>query len=72
MARPLSYQTIADFCANHKISRSFFYNLLAAGKGPATIKLGRKTLISDSAAQAWRNRLDRKSVRLTKTQLQGA
>lgn len=45
--------SVAEFCRAMRISRSFFYRLCREGRGPATFKLGRKTLISTSAASRW-------------------
>ena len=46
-------QSIIEFCESYGISRASFYNLDAQGKAPATINVGRRRLITDSAAQAW-------------------
>ena len=45
--------SVDEFCAAHEISRASFYKLRAQGEAPATFKLGRKTLITDSAASDW-------------------
>lgn len=45
--------SVAEFCRAVRISRSFFYRLRREGRGPATFKLGRKTLISTEAATSW-------------------
>ncbi len=50
--------SVADFCREHAISRGLFYQLLKDGKGPKTMKLGRRTLISQEAAQEWRRRME--------------
>jgi excisionase family DNA binding protein len=46
--------TIDEFCANEKISRSFFYKLDAQGNAPKTYPLGRTRRISRAAHEAWR------------------
>ena len=50
--------SVADFCREHGISRGLFYQLLKDGKGPKTMKLGRRTLISREAADDWRRRME--------------
>jgi hypothetical protein len=46
--------TIKEFCRAHRLGHSLYYQLKAEGRGPAEIKLGRKTLISREAAARWR------------------
>lgn len=55
--RPTS--TIAQFCADHNISRTHLHNMQKAGKGPRLMRLGRRVLISAEAAADWRARLER-------------
>lgn len=50
--------SVSDFCREHGISRGLFYNLLRDGRGPRVIKAGRRTLISQEAAEEWRQRLE--------------
>lgn len=50
---------VRTFCAVHKISRSFFYKLLAEGRGPRLLKLGKRTLVSAEAAAEWRARMEK-------------
>lgn len=45
--------TIAEAAAAANISRSWFYQLLHAGEGPPTIKLGRRRLIRLAALDEW-------------------
>jgi predicted DNA-binding transcriptional regulator AlpA len=45
--------SIADFCKSYGISRALFYNLQRDGKAPRTFNIGRRVLISKSAAQEW-------------------
>jgi hypothetical protein len=56
-APPLVF-TIASFCQAHKISRSFFYELLHRGCGPRLMRVGRRTLVSSEAAAEWRARME--------------
>ena len=46
--------TIPQFCVAHGISEAFYYQLQKDGKGPATMRVGRRRLISIEAAKAWR------------------
>jgi predicted DNA-binding transcriptional regulator AlpA len=57
-AAPQIVFSIATFCQAHKISRSFFYELLHRGCGPRLMKIGRRTLISSEAAAEWRARME--------------
>jgi predicted DNA-binding transcriptional regulator AlpA len=50
--------SIKQFCADHGISRSFFYKLLQQGQGPRVTKLGTRSLVSAEAATAWRARME--------------
>lgn len=50
--------TIPQFCADHSISRTHFYELAKQGKAPRLIKLGRRTLISVEAAADWRRSME--------------
>ena len=50
--------SIVEFCAAHNICRASFYNLLRAGTGPRVMRVGRRTLISVTAAREWRERLE--------------
>ena len=54
--------TIPDFCADHSISRTHFYELAKQGKAPRLIKLGRRTLISAESAAEWRLRMERETA----------
>lgn len=50
--------SVTEFCREHGISRGLFYNLLREGRGPRVIKAGRRTLISQEAAEEWRRRME--------------
>jgi hypothetical protein len=52
-ATPLAF-SVSEFCRLHSIGRSLFYVLVKAGQGPRTMRVGRRTLISIEAAEAWR------------------
>lgn len=53
--------TVAQFCADHSISRTHFYQLIKDGKGPRMMKLGRRTLIGAEAAADWRRDMERET-----------
>ena len=55
--------TVDEFCQAHRISRASFYNYLKAGQGPAVMKVGGRTLVSNEAAAAWRRRMEGASDR---------
>jgi len=46
--------TIPEFCSAHGISQAFYYELQKAGRGPRTMHVGRRRLISVEEAQRWR------------------
>lgn len=46
------FMTVKEFCAWSRIGHTKFYELLARGEVRA-IKVGRRTLVSSEAAQAW-------------------
>ncbi|MEI9930400.1 MAG: hypothetical protein WDM89_07555 [Rhizomicrobium sp.] len=50
--------SVADFCKLNGIGRATFYKLIGAGRGPRTMKVGSRTLISDEAAEEWRRRME--------------
>lgn len=50
--------TVAQFCADHNISRTHFYQLTKDGKGPRLMRLGRRVLISAEAAADWRRQME--------------
>lgn len=54
--------SVSEFCRAHGISRGTFYKLLGEGRGPKAVKIGRRTLISNEAAEEWRRRLEREAV----------
>lgn len=46
--------TIPEFCITHGISEAFFYKLQKEGKGPRTMSVGRRRLVSIEEAKRWR------------------
>ncbi len=50
--------SVEEFCREHGISRALFYRLLREDRGPAIMKVGRRTLISREAAEQWRRRME--------------
>ena len=56
-ARDRAAYTIPEFCEAHRISRGSYYNLKAAGKGPAEISVGSRKIITQEAAAEWRRKM---------------
>jgi len=50
--------TIKQFCESHGFSRASLYNLWNEGRGPKTVRVGRRVMITAEAAAAWRRQLD--------------
>ncbi len=50
---PMAY-SIRQFCQAHSISVDTYFRLQRADRGPVTMKVGGRTLISVEAAAAWR------------------
>ncbi|RQR23350.1 hypothetical protein DIE23_35190 [Burkholderia sp. Bp9143] len=57
-----SASSIDQFCEAHGISRAFFYELVASGRGPRLMKLGRRVLISHEAAADWRREMEARTA----------
>lgn len=53
-----SLMTIPAFAAEHSISRSLLYKLLAEGRGPKITRIRGRTLISAEAARDWRLQME--------------
>ncbi len=51
--------SVREICCQFGISRAMFYKLRQQGRGPAVIKLGKRTLITNEAAEAWRRSLEK-------------
>ena len=50
--------SIPTFCTAHGISRAHFYNLMKRGLAPRTFVVGRRRLVSDESAAAWRRSME--------------
>ena len=50
--------TVDDFCQRHSLSRGKFYSLVAEGRAPRLMRVGRRTLISREAAADWRRAME--------------
>ena len=46
--------TVEEFCQQHRISVPTLYKLWSHGIGPERMKIGRKVLITNAAAERWR------------------
>lgn len=51
--------TVLGFCADHHLSRSFFYLLVKQGKAPRLMRVGKKILISAESAKRWRAKMEK-------------
>lgn len=51
-------RSIPEFCQQHGICRSSFYNLEKKGLAPRVMKVGARRLISDESADAWRRAME--------------
>ena len=49
--------SIPRFCADHNISKSFYYTL-PMDLRPKVMRVGNRVLISDEAAAEWRRRME--------------
>jgi predicted DNA-binding transcriptional regulator AlpA len=54
-------QSVNAFCEEHGFSTAMFYKLLRQGKGPKTIKVGRRRLVTSEAADEWRKAMQAKT-----------
>ena len=55
---PNAAYSIAEFCRAHRVSRAFFYVLQKRGNAPKVMKVGRRRIVSEEAAEAWRRRME--------------
>lgn len=46
--------SIPEFCERNNFSRAHFYNIVKAGIGPRVMRVGKRVLITPSAAAEWR------------------
>jgi predicted DNA-binding transcriptional regulator AlpA len=56
-----SMLSVPAFLSEHGISRSLFYRLVKAGRGPRITKINDRTLISAEAAAEWRTRMEKET-----------
>src|SRR5271163_3642940 len=54
--------SIAEWCRYRGICPATFYNHLQRGEMPATLKIGRRTLITAEADAEWRLRMERRAA----------
>jgi hypothetical protein len=54
--------SIAEWCRYRGICPATFYNHLQRGEMPATLKIGRRTIITAEADAEWRLRMERQSA----------
>jgi predicted DNA-binding transcriptional regulator AlpA len=54
---PAAYGSLTAFFAAHSISRSKGYELVRAGYGPQTTRIGSKQVVFAEQAVAWRARM---------------
>jgi hypothetical protein len=59
---PIDAMSVAEFCRRHSISEDYFYKLQREGRGPRTMKIGARTLVSQESARAWRRAQERKTA----------
>jgi hypothetical protein len=59
--------TFDELCERHRICRSLLYALWRKGKGPARMKVGRRTMISVEAAVRWRQQVEAETAALNAT-----
>lgn len=59
--------TVDELCERHRICRSLLYALWRKGKGPARMKVGRRTMISVEAAVRWRQQVEAETAALNAT-----
>lgn len=50
--------TVNEFCMLYGISRTFYYELQKQERGPEIMNVGKRTIISKAAADAWRIRME--------------
>src|SRR5271155_4536135 len=54
--------SIAEWCQYRGICPATFYNHLQRGEMPATLKIGRRTIITAEADAEWRLRMERQAA----------
>jgi hypothetical protein len=58
----LAAYSIDTFCNAHDITRGFLYQLWKEGRGPDSMTVGRRRLISREEARRWRERMTRETA----------
>lgn len=53
--------TVPEFCKAHRISKPLLYSLWAEGKGPKSMVVNARRLITHEAAYEWRRSLETNS-----------
>jgi hypothetical protein len=61
-AEPQAVFTIKEFCDRFRIATSFYFKLQKQGKGPRTMRIGSKVLISAQAASDWAAAIEAESL----------
>ena len=51
-------RSVDEFCADHRISRAFYYKLRREGRGPREMRVGSRVIVSDEAAADWRRSME--------------
>jgi predicted DNA-binding transcriptional regulator AlpA len=51
--------TVREWCQYRGICPATFYNRLPYGEMPATLKIGRRTIITVEADEEWRRRMEK-------------
>jgi excisionase family DNA binding protein len=59
----MSAMSVAEFCAAFGISKPTFYRYMRSGVAPATMKLGRRRVISRDAVRNWQTKMEAESAR---------
>jgi hypothetical protein len=54
--------TIKEFCDRYRIATSFYFKLQKQGKGPRTMRIGSKVLITAEAAADWAAAIEAESL----------
>jgi len=61
---PLAF-SIKEFCEAHSISKETFFKMRHRGIGPTEMRIGRRVLISDESARAWRRAREQAATEAT-------
>jgi hypothetical protein len=56
-------RTVAQFCERNNMCKAHFYNLLKAGFGPRTMKVGSRRMITPEAEADWRREREAAAAR---------